>query len=264
MTRHLEYLSQKGYLAHGHRDLYYEKVEKKCLAARNLPMKEDVKGCKDFQGKKLCMLLDGVKEEEMGIPSDGLLSGGMECQAGLQLQRGAFRCHRELFLLFRCAGQGAGVNNSPFSVRRREEGGVMKRIVKQTDPWRFFWLISVNGKHINETVRAENVEFSIKVDSKAYSEEESDLRGFQGTKACFLLNLHCLFEAELGSALEPEGQLIQELALDIDFGTAGLPKEVLELCYRMLREAGYGDVPALQRYDERMDNFSKGATPPFA
>ena len=80
MTRRLEYLSQKGYLAHGYRDLYYEKVEKKCLAARNLLVKEDVKGCRDFQGKKLCVLLDGVKEEEMGILSkvNGELEGYLD------------------------------------------------------------------------------------------------------------------------------------------------------------------------------------------
>ncbi len=40
-------------------------------------MKENVKECKDFQGKKLCMLLDRVKEEEMGILSkvNGELKG---------------------------------------------------------------------------------------------------------------------------------------------------------------------------------------------
>ena len=43
-------------------------------------MKENVKECKDFQGKKLCMLLDGVKEEEMGILSkvNGELKGYLD------------------------------------------------------------------------------------------------------------------------------------------------------------------------------------------
>lgn len=80
MTRRLEYLFRKGYLAHDYKNLYYEKVEKRCLAARNLLMKENVKECKDFQGKKLCMLLDGVKEEEMGILSkvNGELKGYLD------------------------------------------------------------------------------------------------------------------------------------------------------------------------------------------
>lgn len=94
-----------------------------------------------------------------------------------------------------------------------------------------------------ETVRAENVEFSVKVDREAYLGQGADIRGFQGTKARFLLNLHCLFVAELGSALVSEDQLMQETALGVDAGGIGLPKEVLGLCYRMLHESGYGDVP---------------------
>lgn len=155
------------------------------------------------------------------------------------------------------------VSGRPFSVRRRADRGVMKRMVKQADPWNFFRFICVNRRQINETVRAENVEFSIKVDSEAYLGQTSDLRGFQGTKARFLLNLHCLFVTELESALVSGDQFIQESAFGVDVGGAGVPKDVLDLYYRVLHESGYGDVPALYRYDVRMDNFSKGATPPW-
>lgn len=155
------------------------------------------------------------------------------------------------------------VSGRPFSIRRRADRGVAKRVVKQADPWSFFRFICVNRRQINETVRAENVEFSIKVDSEAYLGQASDLRGFQGTKARFLLNLHCLFVTEMESALVSEDQLIQEAALGVDAGGMGLPKDVLELYYRMLHESGYGDVPALYRYDVRMDNLSNDATPPW-
>ena len=67
MTRRLKYLFQKGYLIHDCSDLYHERVEKKCLVVRNLLVKENVKDCKDFQAKKLCILLDEVKKEEMEI-----------------------------------------------------------------------------------------------------------------------------------------------------------------------------------------------------
>ncbi len=155
------------------------------------------------------------------------------------------------------------VSGRPFSIRRRADRGIMKRMVRQADPWNFFRFICVNRRQINETVRAENVEFSIKVDSGAYLGQTSVLRGFQGTKARFLLNLHHLFVTELESALVSGDQLIQESAFGVDAGGAGLPKDVLELYYRMLHESGYGDVPALYRYDVRMDNLSNDATPPW-
>lgn len=153
------------------------------------------------------------------------------------------------------------VGNRSFSVRRREDRGVMKRMIKQADPWSFFQFICVNSRQINETVRAENVEFSIKVDNKVYSTQESGLREFQGKKARFLLNLHCLFEEELKSDLGSESQMVLELVLDEDFGMAGLPEEVLGLYYGMLCEAGYDNVQALRRYDEKMNNVSGGIAP---
>lgn len=155
------------------------------------------------------------------------------------------------------------VSNRPFSIRRRVDKGVMKCVVKQADPWNFFQFICVNRRRIDETVHTENVEFSIKLDGKAYSGQKSELRGFQGTKARFLLNLHCQFKTELENALVSEDQLIQEMVSGIDSGMAGLPREVLELYYRMLRKAGYGDVLVLKRYDERMSNLSKDVMPPW-
>lgn len=153
------------------------------------------------------------------------------------------------------------VSNRSFSVRRRTDRGVMKRMIKQADPWNFFQFICVNRRQINETVRAENVEFSIKVDNKVYSAQESDIREFQGKKARFLLNLHCMFTAELKMGLEPEAQMVLESVVDEDFGIAGLPEEVMEIYYGMLYEAGYGHVLALRRYDERMDNVSGSSAP---
>lgn len=69
MTRRLEYLFHKGYLIHDYKGLYNKKVEKRCLVARNLLVKECVKGCKDFQAERLCKLLDEIKDEEVAILS---------------------------------------------------------------------------------------------------------------------------------------------------------------------------------------------------
>lgn len=201
----------------------------------------------------------GLVSNFIGEPSD--VVGSYSCyfaMRGRELIRFSRGDVSDKLQLYYCP-----VSGRPFSIRRRADRGVVKRVVKQADPWNFFRFICVNRRRINETVRAENVEFSIKVDSKVYSEQESDLRGFQRKKARFLLNLHCLFKAELESALEPESQSVLGVVLDDDFGTAGLPKEVMELYYGMLREAGYGDVAALYRYDERTDSFTNGATPPW-
>lgn len=153
------------------------------------------------------------------------------------------------------------VSGRPFSVRKGEDAGVAKRTIKQADPWNFFRFICVNKKQINETVHAENVEFSVKVDNIVYSARESDVRAFRGKKARFLLNLHCVFKIELERDLEPESQMLTELALDKDFGITGLPAEVLALYYEMLRKAGYDNIEALLKYDEKVDDWPGGSAP---
>lgn len=153
------------------------------------------------------------------------------------------------------------VSSRSFSIRRRADRGVIKRMIKQADSWNFFRFICVNKSQINESVRAENVEFSIKIDNIVYSVEESDIREFQGKKARFLLNLHCVFGVELKRDLESESELELEMLLDEDFGMVGLPEEVRRLYYGMLHEVGYDNVQALRRYDEKMYNVSEGIVP---
>ncbi len=70
MTRRLRYLYKNGYLIRDYENKYYETVEKKTLILRNLLIKENVRGCKDFQAEKLCALLREVKNKEFEILSD--------------------------------------------------------------------------------------------------------------------------------------------------------------------------------------------------
>lgn len=153
------------------------------------------------------------------------------------------------------------VSGRPFSIRKGEDGEVVKRMIKQADPWNFFRFICVNGRQINETVHAENVEFSVKVDNIIYSVRESDIRAFRGKKARFLLNLHCVFKTELEKDLEPESQMQMKLMFDEDADITGPSAEVLGLYYWMLRKAGYDNVKALRRYDEEVDNWLRGSAP---
>lgn len=76
-------------------------------------------------------------------------------------------------------------------------------------------------------------------------------------KARFLLNMHCLFVADLNNALESK----EDLFFDRDFYMEGLPEEVLHLYYEMLNEAGYNNVSVLRRYDKRMNYDSESLIP---
>lgn len=115
----------------------------------------------------------GLVSNFIGEPSD--VVGSYSCyfaMRGRELIRFSRGDVSDKLQLYYCP-----VSGRPFSIRRRADRGVVKRVVKQADPWSFFRFICVNRRQINETVRAENVEFSIKVDSEAYLGQTSDLRG---------------------------------------------------------------------------------------
>lgn len=63
-----------------------------------------------------------------------------------------------------------------FLVQEKPGEGVLKRAINLVDSWNFFKFISVNRKQIDESIYAENVEFSIKLDNVVYSVEECDIR----------------------------------------------------------------------------------------
>lgn len=154
------------------------------------------------------------------------------------------------------------VSNRPFSISQKaEDTEVTKRIIKPADAWNFFRFICLSKNLINESVRAENVEFSIKVEYAVHSIEGYDIGVFQGNKARFLLNLHRIFGMDLERYLEPEFRLEQEMALNRDFDMKGLPEEVWRLYYGMLHEAGYDNVQALYRYDKRMNHILEYTVP---
>lgn len=144
-----------------------------------------------------------------------------------------------------------------FSFQDKPSEGVLKSAIKLVDSWNFFRFISINRKQIEESVYAENVEFSIKVCGVACSKEESDIREFQGMKDRFLFNMHCEFMADLINDLESD----EDMFFNRDFYMEGLPKEVLQLYYEMLDEAGYNNVSVLCGYDKGKNIDSESTIP---
>lgn len=69
MTKRLNYLFVNGYMMTNYENEYRNHVEKKCLALRNMLLKELIKQDIDFLADKLCVLLDEIKEEEIYILS---------------------------------------------------------------------------------------------------------------------------------------------------------------------------------------------------